>query len=142
MCSLFWFIPFVWVAYANLCAEQEQACDASIVEGGANPARYARELIRIARAAREQLLATCIFVSKQKRNLLNKRVCNILELKGVKKMKKKIVLYALIFLVALLAGIGSFADAKKINGNFVPEASEEFYGTWVNMKHTGVPTRV
>jgi beta-lactamase regulating signal transducer with metallopeptidase domain len=27
-CSLFWFVPFVWIAYANLCAEQEQACDA------------------------------------------------------------------------------------------------------------------
>jgi beta-lactamase regulating signal transducer with metallopeptidase domain len=138
VCSLFWFIPFAWVSYAHFCAEQEQACDTAIVESGANPALYARDLIHIARAAREQLLATCIFVSRQKSSLLRKRISNILELKGVKKMKRKIVLYALAFLVALLAVVGNLADAKKINGIYIPEANEEFYGTWVNMKHTGV----
>jgi hypothetical protein len=42
-------------------------------------------------------------------------------------------LYALVFLVALLAGIGGFADVKKIKVIYVLEANEKFYGTWVNI---------
>jgi beta-lactamase regulating signal transducer with metallopeptidase domain len=138
MCSLFWFIPFMWIAYANLCAEQEQACDAMTVEHGTHPARYARALIRIARFAREQLPAAYIFISNQKESLLRKRILSILEIKGGKKMKTKILLCGLIFLIALLAGVGSFAADKEKIGFYVPKRNEEIYGTWVNKNYDGI----
>jgi hypothetical protein len=137
LCSLFWFLPFVWVAYDNLCAEQEQACDAAIVESGENPARYARALLHLARAAREQLLATCIFVSKQRRSLLKNRIRNILDLKTGKKMKRKALLYTAVFLVALLAGMGTVAAGREKQGYYVPEPKEEIYGTWINSEYAG-----
>jgi beta-lactamase regulating signal transducer with metallopeptidase domain len=137
MCSLFWYMPFVWVAYSNLCAEQEKACDTAIVESGTNPAGYARVLINVARAAREQLLSTCIFVAKQKRSLLRTRIMNILAIKGGKKMKRNMTIGVLTFLFAAIIGLGGFATDTTKHGFYIPEAKEEIAGTWINTSYSG-----
>jgi beta-lactamase regulating signal transducer with metallopeptidase domain len=137
VCSLFWYVPFAWVAYANLHAEQEKACDASIVESGDDPALYAHELVEIARAARKRPLGACIFMSREKSGLLKKRILSILESGGGKKMKKKTIPYVMVFLVVALAGIGSFAADREKQGFYVPKPSEEIYGTWINKEYSG-----
>jgi len=53
-------------------------------------------------------------------------------------MKTKILLCGLIFLIALLTGVGSFATDKEKIGFYVPKRNEEIYGTWVNAKYDGI----
>jgi beta-lactamase regulating signal transducer with metallopeptidase domain len=53
ICSLLWFVPPVWVAYARLYLEQEKACDASVIESGVRPRAYAYSILEAAQLSRE-----------------------------------------------------------------------------------------
>ena len=52
-------------------------------------------------------------------------------------MKTKTLLYALAFLVVVLAGMGSFAADKNKYGFIEPSPYEENIGTWVNTEYSG-----
>ena len=54
-------------------------------------------------------------------------------------MKKKTVLFVLMFLVTVFACLNSFGDDKGKYGFYVPGDNEELYGTWVNTTYTGMP---
>lgn len=57
-CALWWPQPLVWLAARAWRIEQERACDDAAVRSGADPARYATQLIRAARAARHGAFRT------------------------------------------------------------------------------------
>jgi hypothetical protein len=52
-------------------------------------------------------------------------------------MRTKMLVYVLVFLVAALAGVGSFANDKEKYGFYVPKPNEEIFGTWVNKEYSG-----
>ena len=61
ICSLFWFVPFVWTAYSRLYLEQEKACEAGVVGDGVERAEYASCLLETARLMRKPALFTGLF---------------------------------------------------------------------------------
>ena len=52
-------------------------------------------------------------------------------------MRTKTLVYILVFLVAVLAGVSSFAADKEKYGFYVPSSKEEIFGTWVNKEYSG-----
>jgi beta-lactamase regulating signal transducer with metallopeptidase domain len=51
ICALFWFIPFVWIAYRSILVEQERACDSRVIDTGMGPSEYAGYKVDIVRLA-------------------------------------------------------------------------------------------
>lgn len=49
VCSLLWFLPFIWLVYKKQREEQEKACDSSVIQNGIHPADYAQQLLDFAR---------------------------------------------------------------------------------------------
>jgi TonB family protein len=57
-CALYWFHPLVWTVAAHLRAEQEAACDDTVVGAGFDPAAYAEALLTVAKNSNNMLLNT------------------------------------------------------------------------------------
>jgi hypothetical protein len=52
-------------------------------------------------------------------------------------MKKKSILFVLMFSVTVYTCLNSFADDKEKYGFYVPSSKEVLYGTWINTTYTG-----
>jgi hypothetical protein len=52
-CALYWFHPLAWWVHRRSREDAERACDLLVVEHGVAPARYARHLLEIVRAAQD-----------------------------------------------------------------------------------------
>jgi bla regulator protein blaR1 len=48
VCAVYWFHPFVWIAWRRLCLDSERACDDAVLLGAEQTA-YADQLVRLAR---------------------------------------------------------------------------------------------
>ncbi|MBC8424604.1 M56 family metallopeptidase [bacterium] len=48
-CVIYWCHPLMWWASRRMLTERERACDDQVIQGGAKPADYAKNLIEIAR---------------------------------------------------------------------------------------------
>jgi len=139
VCSFFWFIPMVWIAYRRLHIEQEKSCDEYAVGTGIEAVRYARHILNVVRLARGRVLLTGIFISRGKRNMLEKRILHLLRpdtLKFISRRKVFIAAVVLCFFVLfpILVFNPIFAEdgAKRIS-------EKEFWnaisGVWVNTHH-------
>jgi len=51
ICSLFWFVPVVWIALIKLYSEQENACDEKVIRNGIAPRHYVNQMFKIACSA-------------------------------------------------------------------------------------------
>ena len=49
-CAFYWFNPLVWLAVRRLQAEQEQACDDTVLTAGRHPHEYAIDLLELTQA--------------------------------------------------------------------------------------------
>jgi beta-lactamase regulating signal transducer with metallopeptidase domain len=141
VCSLFWFIPTVWIAYRHLYIEQEKSCDEYAVDDGIEAIRYARHILNVARLARGRILLTGIFISRGKRKMLEKRILHLLRHDALKYLAKKKVFVATVALCLLmtfpiLVFNPTFAEdvKKKISEKDFWNALS---GTWVNTKYLG-----
>ena len=139
VCSFFWFIPMVWIAYRHVHIEQEKSCDEYAVGEGIDAARYARHILNVVRFARGRVYLTGIFISRGKRNMLEKRILHLLKpdaLKFISRRKVFIAAVVLCFFVLfpILVFNPIFAEdgAKRIS-------EKEFWntisGVWVNTHH-------
>jgi|WetSurSiteA1Bulk_404760.scaffolds.fasta_scaffold75777_2 hypothetical protein len=52
-------------------------------------------------------------------------------------MKRKMLVYGVVFLVVVLIGACSFSNENEKYGFYVPKPNEEIYGTWVNKEYSG-----
>ena len=140
--SIFWFIPSIWIAYSNLHLEQEKACDSSVILTGVMPADYAGHLLELAYFQGKRLLMIGLFIIKGKKMMLEKRILNVLSMKGKslskiggKKMKTGKLVLSISSVFAVLFFIGTLATAEN------PISEEDFYnafvGTWVNEEYSG-----
>jgi hypothetical protein len=140
-CSFFWFVPFIWIAYSNVCLAQEETCDAFVIHGGTRPTEYAKLMVHFALRASERILSSGIFISKGRVKMLEKRITNVLYsgsmnkiLKGGKKMMTRAFMISAALLLSVLVFPTSYAKDKEF---FKPSDDEEIFGTWVNTGYSG-----
>jgi beta-lactamase regulating signal transducer with metallopeptidase domain len=81
VCALHWFNPFAWVLQRQLAVEREYACDALVVEQGAQPRDYAMLLWQMASASRRRPAAASAFLAMASPRMgkLEERVRRILD---------------------------------------------------------------
>jgi beta-lactamase regulating signal transducer with metallopeptidase domain len=141
VCSLFWFIPTVWLAYRHLYSEQEKSCDEYAVGEGIEAVRYVRHILDVVRFAKRRVFLTGIFITRGKRKMLEKRILHLLRLDAVKYCTRKkafiaTVVLCFLFLLSILVFNPMFADdlKKKISEKDFWNAVS---GTWVNTEYLG-----
>jgi hypothetical protein len=137
---VFWFIPVTWIAHAFLQLEQEKICDSVPIEGGERPTVYARYMIDFARTTRSLVLWSGIFIMKRRKNILEKRVTNVLGMKrshiqenASRKNSRFLSIMILILVVLIIAG--SCATGKRIIST--NRAMRQFEGAYVNTEYSG-----
>jgi bla regulator protein BlaR1 len=121
ICCIFWFIPFVWIAYERQRVEQEKACDLIAARFGGMKTDYAEMLVQMYREAAPEPFALSFFTARVGgRNALSERVKNILSTRLRRSSMKKpafalCICGALAGIVALTAirSIPAFAEDKK-----------------------------
>ena len=136
VCSFFWFLPFLWIAFSHLSLEQETACDLSVLRRGIRPTEYARHILDIASITMRNLAYQGSFLAEGRKKTLEKRVIHALEFNRAKikwggnKMKTTKVVLVCILLVSAIAIVGSCATSKRIitEEDFMTAWS----GTWIN----------
>ena len=142
ICSLFWFLPFVWIAYSRLSREQETACDLSVLRRGMRPTEYAQHILHIAYISMRTLSFQGSFLAEGRKKTLERRIVYALQYdrkKAIKmgrtihKTRKLVLIYALI--LAAIVGIGSCSSSRKtITGK---DFIAVWRGTWVNDELAG-----
>jgi hypothetical protein len=142
ICSIFWFMPFIWVAYSSLHLEQEKACDSTVVYTGAKPANYASHMLELAYFQGRRILLAGLFLSKGRKIMLEKRILNVLSVtgsnlfnKGGTKMKISRLAISFVSVLAVIIMIGSSGTAKQAISE--EDFSEAWGGTWVNTDYKG-----
>jgi beta-lactamase regulating signal transducer with metallopeptidase domain len=142
VCSIFWFVPLIWIAYFILHLEQEKACDSMAVCAGTKPADYAGHILDLAYFRSRRLMMSGLFMTNQRKVMLEKRIVNVLSIKGSDLLKKGGIkmragrwIAGVIFVLALTLMVGSCATTKQA----ISEADffEAFSGTWVNTDYVG-----
>jgi beta-lactamase regulating signal transducer with metallopeptidase domain len=141
VCSLFWFVPTVWIAYRHLYLEQEKSCDEYAVGEGIEAVRYVRHILNVVRLARGRVLLTGIFISRGKRKMLEKRILHVLRHDALKYLTRKKVFVATVILCFLL-----LFPVLVFNPMFADDVNrkiseKDFWnalsGTWVNTEYIG-----
>lgn len=76
--ALLWFHPLAWLAARQALLAREQACDERVVELGARPSEYARELLDLAETLPASRSLPAAVLPMIQRSLLEKRLMSIL----------------------------------------------------------------
>ena len=77
--AMLWFHPLAWLADARLRHEAERAADDAVLAGGANPADYAEELVRVARSIAQTPAVAIAAVGMVESSSLEHRVRHVLD---------------------------------------------------------------
>jgi beta-lactamase regulating signal transducer with metallopeptidase domain len=135
VCSIFWFVPVVWIAYLNQYLEQEKSCDICVINKGIRPNEYATHILEMVKELRGNLLMAGVFGVSVRKNMLEKRISNVMNQgnlngknKNYSKMKVKTLLVALVLLTAVLV-LFTGGVKEKLS---LEEAYEIISGTWIN----------
>jgi beta-lactamase regulating signal transducer with metallopeptidase domain len=137
ICSLFWFVPFVWVAYTRLHLEQEKACDAGVVDAGMERRDYAACILDVAHRCCEPVPFAGLFFAGSRKRILEDRIHSII--KGGNTMKKGLFVFALAaFALCVLVLLSGSAGRKPLSNE---EAYKRFVGRWVNTDYPGTRER-
>jgi hypothetical protein len=133
LCSLFWFVPFIWIAYERLTVEQEKACDREVVEHGVESRQYASCVLDIARASRRPARFESVRLAGQRKRVLENRIRSIVKGGGVMKTGMLVLVAALL----IVAGLFVLSAAASREKRTEEAAWARFIGTWVNMEYAG-----
>jgi beta-lactamase regulating signal transducer with metallopeptidase domain len=136
VCTVFWFIPIVWIAYRNLYMEQEKSCDEKVVAKGIEAACYIRDVLNIVAFARDRLALTGIYFSRGKRKMLEKRILHLLKSDTFRTFsQKKVFILAGMLCVFVLFPILVLNPILAEDSGYKPKINEELFGTWVNKEY-------
>jgi len=129
ICSLFWFLPFLWMGYSQLRIEQEKSCDAMSIGSGVYPADYATHLINLIRHLKIQTLTSAVYIFKGRKKMLEKRIVNALQFKHSSNQTPKGLRYVLVVFLLCLAAL---LFINPVSAEDVSGAKELLLGTWIN----------
>jgi len=142
ICSLFWFVPPLWMALRKLYMEQEKACDAEVVRNGVTPRHYINQMLKIACSFLRPAASPGLFMINGRKKLFETRIINILEKKGTIMKKRTLILIAVGFTLVLSVLAGCIATHKAVSEE---EFLTSWSGTWVNRDVEGsvmVPQKI
>jgi beta-lactamase regulating signal transducer with metallopeptidase domain len=132
ICSVFWYLPVMWIAHTYLQVEQEKLCDHVVIQKGEQPTAYAKYMVDSAHTARGLILWSAIFFKKKMNMMLESRVNNLLGMKQQLLNKRTSIVKngfipVLIFIFAILIAAGNFSTEQEESA-----MGEVQFGTWVN----------
>jgi len=78
-CALYWFNPLVWIAAHRMRVEREHACDDLVVSSGGEAARYAHDLLALARAFRPRGRADAVALGMARPDHLRDRLVAVMD---------------------------------------------------------------
>ena len=81
VCSLFWFLPIVWLAHSYMLREEEKSCDQFVIDEGYSGAEYASDVVDVVHASRGRLLLPSAYSGIGKKGRLKARIKNIVSMK-------------------------------------------------------------
>jgi beta-lactamase regulating signal transducer with metallopeptidase domain len=141
VCSLFWFLPFLWVAFSRLSLAQETACDLSVLRRGIRPTEYARHILEVASLSMKTLSVQGSFLAEGRKKTLERRIIHALQFDkgkikemGGSKMKTTKLMLVCTLIVAVIVIIGSCAASKKTTVESESIRSI-LTGTWINYEY-------
>lgn len=139
ICSLFWFVPLIWIACSFLYAEQEKACDGAVLEQGVARSDYAACLLEAAQHEPHPASYAGLLSLAWRKRVLVDRIQRIIQ--GGGAVKKRWVFFAsTAFAVCALVVVGGCLSAQPhftTSPVYVPEWNEELFGNWVNLDYPG-----
>ena len=98
-----WFHPLAWAADARLRHEAERAADDAVLAGGVNPADYAEELVKVARAVAQNDAVAIAAVGMVESSSLEHRVRHVLDTSARRRPASWIVRVTVAAFVAALS---------------------------------------
>jgi beta-lactamase regulating signal transducer with metallopeptidase domain len=131
-CSLFWFLPFLWLSYSHLRIEQEKSCDAMTIRTGMYPADFAANLVGLIRHMKEHVFTSAVFIFKGRKRMIEKRIVNALQLRNRTSQNKSVVGYLGALLLICLASLLVMNPVSAENTARILGPNEVLFGTWVN----------
>jgi len=136
VCVLFWFLPVIWILYRKLRREEENACDAMVVDLEVKPADYAGHLIDIARMNGGKTFFFGLDHAFARRGRLERRITGILTLRSdylssgrIFSMRFLSVFFSCLLLLIMLRPVSAI-DHLGVVSDEAP--LELLYGTWMN----------
>ncbi len=136
ICTVFWMVPLLWIAYDFLAREAEKSCDRYVINAGIRGTRYARDIVDLARGCpRGHVLLAGLPIIMRRKNMLKERIENILRSMPERvsfRMRDaaRVLSVCLCCLVPLLAVTCTTSRAAV-------KPDDSFYGTWVNKEYEG-----
>jgi hypothetical protein len=133
ICSLYWFMPPMWIAYYKLSFDQEETCDSAVIKSGERPADYARCIVDFARITRANVPLLGAFIHRGGNSLMEKRIRHLLSVKKRRApaiFKHPWTVPILCFFMLLLL----LAVNPAVSGQY-----EALHGTWVNKNYNEIP---
>lgn len=130
-CALLWFIPPLWIACSLMLREAEKCCDQAVLDQGIHRTEYASALVELSRETRAGFLAAGIEGLAGRRNMLKKRITDILSWSrerapvGLRRAGRAFFLLFVILLLLLAVSVTT-------------NAAEKLYGTWLNTSGHGL----
>jgi HEAT repeat protein/beta-lactamase regulating signal transducer with metallopeptidase domain len=116
-CSVYWFIPLVWIASRQLRIERERACDDQVIHIGTKASDYAGHLLEMARKFRSTKCSSLAAVAIARRSELEGRLLAILDpdlkRRGLKRSAAVLVAGAIVLMVFPLATMRLTAKAHR-----------------------------
>ena len=142
LCSVYWFLPFIWIAFSRLQIEQEKACDNMVIHDGVQPVDYANQMVMFVKSSRRRYHFAGLSITKDKRTVFEKRIFHILDSTSPKFLSKKIIyLISVLFisLIIIAAACATQMSSYPLGAREIPleECKSKFYGTWINEEYEG-----
>jgi hypothetical protein len=133
---VFWFVPYIWIAYADMVGEAEKRCDGSVVNQGIRGTEYANHLVDIVHSSRGHILLPYSYPNIGRRHMLRKRIQYVLGLKvNQAGNRTRIVGILLLICFCCILPLLAVTCATK---PYVATADEPLYGTWVNEEYASL----
>ncbi len=135
-CVLFWFIPAIWILYRILQREEENSCDAIVVNSNVKPATYAGHLMDIIRLSGGKVFLSGLDHALARKGMLEKRITGILSLK--KKFPASTHIFVTRFLSVFLSCLFILLAARPFSADDYPGIIQHeaplapLYGRWLN----------
>lgn len=144
ICSIFWFVPMVWILRQNLYVEQEKACDDGVIQNGENRKHYAKQMIRLASSTGKKNLSPALYIFNGRKKTFEKRIKYILENRREKMKKMNLWIIGIAF-ACIFTFIGACSTENKSmtrTNTYELQADEPLLGEWVNPDYEEVSDKI